>query len=119
MSEPLKNDGATPEPTRDTGPPECMGRYKHYVQRVWAGKEMTDQVRCTTCGMTKIDGSDVWACLHQGDKHVVLVETPRGNDHPGNWRALKCWACGELLGATDLPLTLFDEKGVPTEGVVK
>lgn len=120
MAEPLKNDGATPEPPRDTGPPECMGKFRHYPQRVWVGKEMSDQVRCTTCGMTKTDGADIWSCDHKGDKYVILVEVPRGSDHPGNRKALRCMACSGILPLhEDLPLTQFDEKGLPISGVVQ
>ena len=120
MNTPLPNDGATPEPARDTGPPECMGKYRHYPQRMWSNMEITNQIRCTTCGMTKFDGSDVWTCDHKGDKHVVLVEIPRGNDAPGNHKVLRCWACKEIFQLSeDLPLTEFDKNGAAISGVIR
>jgi hypothetical protein len=49
------DDGATPEPEPVDGSDNCMDRagLKHAWQWLWVGKEWTDQVRCSTCNLTK------------------------------------------------------------------
>lgn len=50
MTDPQKDEGATKDPFKEDPHGKCMGRYKHYFSWVWENGQMTNRVKCNTCG---------------------------------------------------------------------
>ena len=36
-------------------PAECMDRFKHHWHWIWEGSRWTNRVRCSTCGLERVN----------------------------------------------------------------